>query len=183
VIKLSLDRLVELMQAAGPDVTAAAILEQWKQEYHADIAELEARAKQAARDNPVRFGVRRVEEAVQESAGRQLPVLRAVEHYAIRADELAAFAKHIQARPEDLRELVEGKRRDLVTKRGVWHAWEAPRWSSSRLYVDRTQQDELRAELEREDEKTKQWVDAWNARREASPGPQPDMPSFIEWSK
>lgn len=53
---------------------------QWQREYLKALEEYDARAKQAARDNPTRYGVKRVEEALQEYGGALMPVLKPVEH-------------------------------------------------------------------------------------------------------
>lgn len=179
--RLSVERLVELMEKASPDSSAARVLEMWKQEHDDAMAEHDRQMRQKAIDNPTRYGVKRVEEGLVESSGNMMPVWNAVEHFSVAKNELSAFAHHIRSRADDLIDLVEGRRSELITKSGVYRAWSTPSWSASSDFIDRSDQQAFRAEMEREDMNTRAWVDRWNDNKKKAVKPAPQFPTAINW--
>jgi len=172
------DRFFELAYAWGADGT-----EQWRSEIKKRLDEQEARAKQAAKDNPTKFGVRRVETVSQVMGGTLMPVRKAVENFSVAENELGAFAKYIGARGEDLLALVRGEQAELVLKTGIWMAWTTPTWSASKDFRDRTEELRERADLEEEDEHVRNWLEKWNANKQSIYQPEEGLPVAIEWSK
>ncbi len=181
--QLTIDRLLELMEKAEPGTSATAILQQWFDEHKKAIAEDQARAEQYAKDNPTRYGVKRVELVQQEMGGTLMPVYKAVEHFAVAVDELEAFAHCIGARLDDLKDVLEGRRAELVLKTGIWRAWTTPQWSASKDYRDRTAEMAEREELLAEDEYVRNWLREWNKNKQSIYQPEEGLPQAIEWRK
>lgn len=172
------DRFFELAYAWGADG-----IEQWRSEIKKRLDEQEARAKQAAKDNPTRYGIKRVETVQQVFGGTLMPVHKAIESFSVAVDELAGFAHYIGARLPDLMDLIEGRRGDLVLKTGIWMAWDTPTWSASRAYRDRTEDIREREDLLAEDEHVRDWLEKWNANKQSIYQPEEGLPVAIEWSK
>lgn len=183
MIQLRIERLVELVTNAPKEMTAAACLELWKHEHAVAKDEQQKRAVQWAIDNQPRYGIKRIEESVQESAGAYFPVYKAIEFYSVAKSDLSAFAHHIGARVDDLSDLVLGKRHDLITKQGVFRGWDNPAWSATVEWRDRTQELTDREELLQEDKKVRAMVGAINTARLLNDAPEAAAPSYIEWKK
>jgi hypothetical protein len=155
----------------------------WRQELESKQADIQRQAEERAKNNPMRYGVKRVEQGYRESSGVMLPIMKAVEHFDVAIDDMPKFSHFIGARLEELRDLVEGRVPELVLKSGRYRAWTTPRWSHSKDYRDLSQEQEDREVLEREDVRTRQWVDAWNEKRVASDKPEPALPVASMWLK
>lgn len=170
-----LTKLVELVDKFG-----ASGLDMYKQAQDNALAEQEAQAKQAARANPTRYGLQRLEEGGVTYQG--LPVLKQVETAEVTQDQLPAFAKHIGVNTDELMRVLTGERRSVVGKGGqIWQAWTSPRWSSSKDYVDSTAKEEFRAMLEKEDIETRAAVAALNDSRFRADATYRNEPKHNQW--
>jgi hypothetical protein len=170
-----LTALVELVDRFG-----ASGLDMYKQAQDNALAEQEAAAKQAARDNPARYGLQRLEEGGMSFQG--LPVLKQVETAEVTQDQLPAFAQHIGVKTDELMRVLIGERRSVVGRGGqIWQAWSSPRWSASRDYVDSTDKEEFRAMLEKEDQETRAAVAALNDSRFRADATYHTEPEHHQW--
>lgn len=183
MIELRIEDLVELVKNAPREMTTLDILNLWRHKYETAKDELQKKAVQHSIDNPMKYGIKRIEESMQESAGAYFPVYKAVEHFSVAQNDLPAFAGHIGARADDLYALVQGKRHDVITKKGIYRGCDSPSWSATIEWRDRTQELTDRAELLQEDKRTESMVGAINASRLLSGKPEAAAPTYTEWKK
>jgi hypothetical protein len=154
------------------------------EELQAELArrdqEEEARLMQLAKDNPPKYGLARYEHAtLLDAGGGYRPIMTPVEWVAVPEDELAEWAKVHSVKLADLWAVLRGDVRDLESKGQTWRAWDAPTWSLSKYYRDRSDQHADREELLQEDRDNAEYM---RLRHEASKREAKSVPMFPPFS-
>jgi hypothetical protein len=143
---LEIERLLHIM-STSPDKTALECLEQFKAEFDQGTIERQRQAHQYALEHPTLYGLARYDQRTQVSGGSYVTVKVPIEHVQVAQPDLASWAKSQHIKMSDLTLLLNGD----VLEVNNWRAWEAPSWSSSKLYRNREEDIRDRARLLEED--------------------------------
>ena len=153
-----LSRLLDLAEEFG-----SAGIDQWQAERRTAIADRQKQAQQFVVDNPVRFGLKRMQQGTAPYAGKLVSVLKPVEFTWVTYQTLPVFAKSIGVNLDDLTSMLDGKRLEVTGKNGqVWRSDSSPRWSASKQFIDTSRIDEFREEMAKEDRETETIVGRQN---------------------
>ena len=162
----ALERLVALV-GEHPDLNGAQVLDLWAEELTRERQKREAR-RTALADEALYY-VARVEEVPVyfEAIGESMPRDVKVEKMTMMQKHLPRFCKDRGIALPDLMDVLSFKRKEVVDFWG--QRWQANHPRS--MYVDRSAQDEERAEATRDDEKMKEAMAKRAASRAASSAP------------
>lgn len=192
--RLNTDRLLEMLMAADPSTSACDVVEQWRGEYLTSIQEAQVAAKQAAIDNPAKYGMKRIAKdafrspgsrfEVTDISGKRMEILRATDTLYVTANEIADFAHSIGVRSMDVLDMLEGRRLEVQARNGdVYRSDDTTTWSSSKVWRDTSTKDAYREMLAREDRDTQAMVDRLNADNQARYTGRTDAaPAYRAWS-
>jgi hypothetical protein len=169
----SKERLFELIDANGIDGVT-----QWHMERSKARQEANARLKQAVIDNPMRWGIRRVEDGGVSYQG--MKTVRNMETWDVSQGKLAEWAKDKGVKLSELWQVLNGDSRSCTGKGGNVYMSYVTRWSNSRDFIDKSELWKEQAYNQHLDEQTKALVDELNRNRQLADQTLNTVPQHTE---